>query len=153
MKGTYRFERVSAAGAITVLKQGTWAAPLVETQQLTINATYNVATLPNTAMAPKAQRPMAVLPALGMLTLLIAAALLAGSAARKRPLRLPERARNDKRPVTPDSWPFTRAGVHGGRRPSSTQCVASQRKNRDLPPRLACPGLRPNYLTSARRQA
>jgi hypothetical protein len=87
MKGSYRFERVSAAGAITVLKQGTWVAPLVETQQLTINATYNVGTLPNTAMAPKAERAMAVFPALGMLMALLAAALLAGSAARKRPMR------------------------------------------------------------------
>jgi hypothetical protein len=74
-EGSYRFERVSAAGAITVLKQGTWVARLVETQQLTINATYNVGTLPNTTMAPKAERPMAVLPALGMLMLLIAAAM------------------------------------------------------------------------------
>lgn len=84
MKGSYRFERVSAAGAITVLKQGTWVAPLVETQQLTFNATYNVGTLPNTAMAPKAERPMAVLPALGMLMLLIAAVVLADAAGRKR---------------------------------------------------------------------
>jgi hypothetical protein len=87
LKASYRFERVAADGAVTILWQGTFTArvggPLVSQQQ-TFNVTYNVATLPNTAMAPKADRPEAVLPALGMGMLLIAATLLVGTARRKR---------------------------------------------------------------------
>jgi hypothetical protein len=87
-KGVYRFERVSASGAITVLKEGSFVAPLVETQQLTIDATYNAGTLPNAAVAPRAPGSRAVLPTLGILMVLVAT-MLGGSAARRRHVRLP----------------------------------------------------------------
>jgi hypothetical protein len=78
-KGSYRYERVSAAGAVTVLNQGTWASPLGETQQVTFNVTYNVAGLPDAAMAPKADRPEGMLRAIGVLMLLVAATMLIGT--------------------------------------------------------------------------
>jgi hypothetical protein len=87
-KGSYRFERVSASGAITVLKEGRFVAPLVETQQLTINATYNVGMLPNTAMAPRAGGSEAVLPALGILMALIAATMSARRSRAELPARI-----------------------------------------------------------------
>jgi hypothetical protein len=90
-KGSYRFERVSASGAITVLKEGSFVAPLVETQQLTINATYNVGMLPNTAMAPRAGGSEAVLPALGILMALIAATMSARRSRAELPARISAR--------------------------------------------------------------
>ena len=83
--GSYRFEDVSVDGTVTVLKQGTFAYPAgPEGVQLTINATFNVGTMPNTAMAPRADASEAVLPALGIFLVLLAAALLAGSARRRQ---------------------------------------------------------------------
>jgi hypothetical protein len=88
-KGSYRYERVSAAGAITVLNQGTWVSPLAEAQQVTFHVTYDAGGLPDAAMVPKADRPEGMLRALGVLMLLVAASVLIGTAGRKRELWRP----------------------------------------------------------------
>lgn len=51
--GSYRFEDVSADGTVTVLSQGNFTEPAgPDGVQLTINATFNAGTLPNTALGP-----------------------------------------------------------------------------------------------------
>jgi hypothetical protein len=93
-KGSYRYERVSAAGVITVLNQGTWVSPLAEAQQVTFHVTYDAGGLPDAAMAPKADRPEGMLRALGVLMLLVAATVLIGTAGRKRELWRPGAGRS-----------------------------------------------------------
>jgi hypothetical protein len=75
-KGFYQFQVVDASGRLIVLKEGSFTEPAgPEGTQLTINATFG--TLPNTAVAaPVADGRVAVLPALGILMVLLAAAML-----------------------------------------------------------------------------
>ena len=86
--GSYRFEDVSVDGTLTVLRQGNFTEPAgPDGIQLTINATLNVATMPNAAIAARvAGGAEGALPALGVLMLLIAATVLTATAGRKREL-------------------------------------------------------------------
>jgi hypothetical protein len=90
---TIRYQLVTAAGVVSVFYEQTFTV----TRDQTFNVTYNVAGLPDAAMAPKADRPEGMLRALGVLMLLVAATVLTGTARRKRELWRPGAGRSISR--------------------------------------------------------
>jgi hypothetical protein len=85
-QGSYRFERVSADGAIAILRQGTfitrYGGPLASQEQ-TFNVTYSVTTLPNAATTPRPEVGVSGSILVGILMLLLATTVLGGSVGRR----------------------------------------------------------------------